>query len=238
MLTATVSHVPDLSDEERHRMLLLMQMYYKNVYPDQFEMDLQRKDRVVLLWNKNVLQGFSTLVPFKQDIAGREIKIIFSGDTIIDASDRNSLALPKAWCRVMAEEIDLDPDVPHYWLLTSKGYKTYRYLPVFFLDYFPRPGRSLSCVEEEILRKSLRHLGIQNVDERNWRIRSSHGSQQLRPGVADITEIRRMKPEIGYFEKMNPGHGLGDELICLARFAEDNMDSRIWKRMMDGKWGK
>jgi hypothetical protein len=235
MLTATVVHIQELSGEQRRRMLSLMQIYYRNVYPDQFEKDLRRKDRVVLLWNGQDLRGFSTLVFFEQQVAGCTVKVAFSGDTIIDAPDRNSLALPKAWCSVMAEEMHSDPDMAHYWLLTSKGYKTYRYLPVFFLDFFPRPGRSLSRTEEEILRKSLRHLNIQNVDERYWMIRSSNGSQQLRPGVADISEIRRRKPEIAYFEEVNPGHKLGDELICLARFAEDNMEPRLWKRMMDVK---
>ena len=48
-----------------------------------------------------------------------------------------SLALPVAWGRLMLSLEEVGAGQHLYWLLTSKGYKTYRFLPVFFNEFYP-----------------------------------------------------------------------------------------------------
>ena len=87
----------------------------------------------------------------KTSTSDKQVRLLFSGDTVIEERHRNSLSLPVAWGKMMLGILSEQPTAPLYWLLISKGYKTYRYLPVFFHDYFPRPGRRLSRFEREVL---------------------------------------------------------------------------------------
>jgi len=66
------------------------------------------------------------------------VKILFSGDTVIDKRHWGSMALPIAWGRLMLSLSPASSNAGFYWLLTSKGYKTYRFLPVFFREFYPR----------------------------------------------------------------------------------------------------
>ena len=43
------------------------------------------------------------------------------------------------------------PDSELYWLLTSKGYKTYRFLPVFFHQFYPCCAAETPALEKELL---------------------------------------------------------------------------------------
>ena len=107
------------------------------------------KQWVILLYDQSRLCGFSTQVLFDFPHENRDDKILFSGDTIIDKCRWGSLALPVAWGRLMLS-LESRPHGELYWLLTSKGYKTYRFLPVFFHEFYPcYSGRNTG------LRKSL-----------------------------------------------------------------------------------
>ena len=99
--------------------------------------DLQAKQWVILLYDDNRLCGFSTQVVFDFPHEHRLTRILFSGDTIIDKHYWGSLALPVAWGRLMLLLQSSRPDTDLFWLLTSKGYKTYRFLPVFFHEFYP-----------------------------------------------------------------------------------------------------
>lgn len=232
MLRATLPRIEQISASDRRCMLRLMQATYAEVDPESFEHDLEAKDRAVLLWNGAELRGFSTLTFLDLSIDGLRVSVVFSGDTVVHEKNRNTMALPKAWCELMAERLSTEPGVPLYWLLTSKGYKTYRYLPIFFRDYFPRPDRKLTVCEEKIILTTVAELGITKIDTQQWLIPAARRSQKLHPGVAEISEDRRRNPEIAFFEKANPNHARGDELICLVRFSNENMFPKLWERMM------
>jgi hypothetical protein len=233
MLRATTPAINEITDRDRADMFALMQATYEPVNRALFERDLGTKHHAVMLWKNGCLQGFSTLSFLDLEIDSRPFTVVFSGDTVVHQSHRNSLVLPTAWCRLMADRMALNPNTPVYWLLTSKGYKTYRYLPVFFCDYFPRPGRSMSELERRIAREACAQLKLAPVDLERWLIPAQKGSQRLRPGVAEITPGRRSDPHIAFFNRVNPGHAQGDELLCLVRFSKANMRPRLWKRMME-----
>jgi len=232
MLKSSIILISKISPQDKASMFSLMNDYYENVSREQFLSDLEKKDCVITIKEQGLLCGFSTQVLLHRTVGDKNIRILFSGDTVIDKNHRNSLVLPLAWGKMMLSLLKDQPNIPLYWLLTTKGYKTYRYLPVFFKDYFPSPTKELSDFEANILSYIGKELFNGKFDGNRWIIHAKEKDQRLRPGVADITEAKRNKEEIVYFEKMNPNYPLGDELVCLAQFNEQNLKPFILKRLL------
>jgi hypothetical protein len=75
------------------------------------------------------------LFPFNFD--GRDMRILFSGDTIIMKEYWGSMALSLLFGELMIRLLKEYEDKEIYWMLISKGLRTYKYLPSFFLEYYP-----------------------------------------------------------------------------------------------------
>ncbi len=208
-----------------------MQAHYQGVMEAQFLADLQQKQWVILLHDQDVLCGFSTQVLFDHTLGERKVKILFSGDTIIEKSHWGSLALPLAWARLMLSLCAAHPKVPIYWLLTSKGYKTYRFLPVFFNAFFPCHNIDTPAFERALLESVATRRFGNRYDKSLGILRAEPGAQRLRQGVAEIDDARLRDPHIAFFQKMNPDHACGDELVCLARFCADNLRPYICRQL-------
>lgn len=230
-ITAIITPVTDVSEKYVCEMLRLMQVYYSNVSPVQFVRDLKEKDWVIILEEDGCICGFSTQMLFDHDVYGHWIKVIYSGDTVIDKSHWRSLALPVAWGRLVISIITEFPNHELYWLLTSKGYKTYRFLPVFFQEFYPSYMKEAPVFEKALLCSLGKRKFGNRFDPESCVIRASNGAQCLWPGVADITEARRNNKDIAFFEKTNPGYAKGDELVCIARCHEENINPFIMRRL-------
>jgi hypothetical protein len=209
----------------------LMCAHYEGVSEPQFLADLQAKQWVILLFDRGALCGFSTQVLFDHSRLGQPVKILFSGDTIIDRNHWGSLALPVAWGRLMLSLQAASSDTGLYWLLTSKGYKTYRFLPVFFREFYPCCTRETPAFEKALLTSvALAKFG-KRFDPTNGILRAERGGQRLQEGIAEIDDKRLRDPHVAFFQKMNPGHRRGDELVCLTRFHPDNLTDYIRRQL-------
>src|SRR6185503_16483836 len=136
--TAIVS-IGQLTPQDKARMLQLMQAYYDSVTERQFLEDLSKKDAVILLKDRTgEIQGFSTLATVRVKLDGKTLRAIFSGDTVIDKQYWGQRALGKAFLRYLFIEKLKSPFEPLYWLLISKGYKTYLMMANNFSEYYPR----------------------------------------------------------------------------------------------------
>src|SRR5690349_6688723 len=121
-----------LSPATVDEMAQLFAEHYELACPENFKRDLAEKDQVVLLREaeSGILQGFSTLAVYTSKVVGREMGVVYSGDTIIRPAFWGTPALPSVWVQhVLALAATLPQ--PVYWLLISSGYKSYRFLPVF-----------------------------------------------------------------------------------------------------------
>src|ERR1043165_6783013 len=97
-LKATTVTIDRLAPTDRARMLALMQAYYDAVAESQFLNDLDQKNAVILLHDKNgVIQGFSTLAVLRVEVEGRRARGIFSGDTVLDKRYWGNRALGRAF---------------------------------------------------------------------------------------------------------------------------------------------
>lgn len=213
-----------LSPTTVDEMAQLFAEHYEVPCPDNFRHDLAAKDQVVLLREEQTgaLQGFSTLATYHTQVDGQAVGVVYSGDTIIRPAFWGTPALPSVWIkRVLALAATMPQ--PVYWLLISSGYKSYRFLPVFYREFFPRYDCSTPPnVQRVIDALACERFGRQ-YDAANGIVRFAGGGTPLRAGVAEVSAERQRNPHVRFFLARNPGHAQGDELVCLTRIAWENL---------------
>ena len=213
----------DLTDHDIQKMFDLLQDYYESCTPEIFQRDLSNKNWVIVLRDQETksIQGFSTLAFYESLVEGKRIGVVYSGDTIIRPAYWGTSELPRVWIKTVLKIGEGLPK-PLYWLLISSGYKTYRFLTVFFKEYYPRYDRPTPPEIQQIIHHLAgERFGADYYPELGI-VRFSKGATPLREGVAEITERRLKDPHVAFFVARNPGHAQGDELVCLTRLHQDN----------------
>ncbi|HEY4003259.1 MAG TPA: hypothetical protein VGO93_30605 [Candidatus Xenobia bacterium] len=216
----------DLTGAQVRSMRELLDAHFDGVHSDVFAHDLAAKDYVVLLEEDARLKGFSTMAVYPATFEETQVTVVFSGDTVVERSAWGSTALPRAW---MAAVATFARERPVWWFLICSGWRTYRFLPLFFKRFWPSPGVDMPA-ELEAFRHRLAvdrfgaawspHEGI---------VRLSHPAV-LRPGLGEVTPERAQDPYIDFFARLNPGWERGDELVCLTQFDRTNL-TRIGQRL-------
>jgi hypothetical protein len=192
--------------------------------PGVFERDLARKDRVILLSDAatGALQGFTSLSLYETEAAGQRLSVVYSGDTLIRPACWGTPELPRVWGRtVFALAAGLCQ--PLYWLLLSSGYKTYRFLPLFFREFYPCHDRPTPAAEQARIDELAVERFGPDFDRERGIVRFAEGATPLRAGVAEVTARRLKDPHVDFFLRRNHGHERGDELVCLARIHPENL---------------
>jgi len=230
-LTGQLLAVPALTPAQRDAMFALMDRHYVNVQRAVFDHDLAEKQWVIVVNEPctGQLCGFSTQMLLDVEIAGRPVTALYSGDTIIGREHWGDQALTHLWGRLALSLMDSHADRDLYWFLISKGYKTYRFLPVFFHDFYPRPELATPRWASTVIDGLARSRYPADYDPGAGVIRASGRQYRLRAGVADVTAERRRDPFVRFFESQNPGHGHGDELCCLAPLTRANFTRAAYR---------
>ncbi len=223
-LAGCVQRPEELSLAQRHRMFTLLSHYFDNVTQPQFEHDLAEKEWVVLLSDtvSGQIQGFSTLMRLQVVVDDQPVVAFFSGDTIIHQDYWGETELPRLWGRHvfgLAETID---EARVYWFLISSGYKTYRFLPVFFREFYPTYRHPTPPFIKRVLDALAQLKFPDEYDPERGIIRFTKAAP-LRAGVAEITERRLKDPHVAFFVATNPGHARGDQLVCLVELTPTNL---------------
>lgn len=224
-LTARLVEVADLTPNDRSQMLALMERHYAHVLPAAFHSDLNEKQWVIQVSHAGELCGFSTQMALEAKVNGRPIRALFSGDTIIDRQHWGDTALMKLGGELALSLAEDRQQEDWYWFLISQGYKTYRFLPVFFREFYPRYDAPIAPAMQGIIDVLAAAKFGSQYDAVRGVIRPSNSQYCLREGVADVTEERRRDPHINYFVEKNPGHASGEELCCLAPLTRQNFTS-------------
>jgi hypothetical protein len=177
----------------------------------------------------DALCGFSTQMLLEASVDGVSVRRLFSGDTVIARDHWGDIALSRAWGRLALSLIDLYSPGELYWFLISKGYKTYRFLPLFFHEFYPRydvPTPDWAC---RLIDTFAQHKFPLVYDVTAGIIRANQQKDHLRPGVADLTAERLRNPHVRFFEQRNSGHVHGEELCCLAPLSRDNFTPAAYR---------
>jgi hypothetical protein len=210
-------------------MFMLMDFHYANTFPDVFNRDLKSKSDVIMLFdsNSNELVGFSTqrIFPFRS--GEEEILVLYSGDTIIRKEYWGSLQLTIAFGDLIVKAINDNPDKTFYWMLNPKGARTFKFLPVYFIDYYPNHKTPTPQHIKKIIDALGYYLYPEQYDSEHGVIRALPRGQYLRKEFQQSEVTNNIA--VNSFYSMNPGYIKGDELVCLTRLSFDNIRPFIKK---------
>jgi len=221
-LSAVADRRDALSAPDRAAMQTLLDGHFAGVSAEQFATDLDEKDWVLRIFAGARLVGFTTLQAYAASHEGLRVRVLYSGDTIMAPDAWGSPVLAKGWIslvhRVQAEH----PEHPWYWLLLSSGFRTYRFLPVFWREFWPRHDAATPPEMAAL-------LGALAVERFGADFEATAGvvrfarPQRLRGALVVVPEGREDDPHIRFFLARNPGHAAGDELVCLAPIHDGNL---------------
>ena len=224
-----------LSDNLSRSMYDLYAHYYDATSWDIFFTDLSKKDYVILLWDElKQIQGFSTLALLKFEFEGQLSQAIFSGDTIINHLYWGEQTLSLAWCRLAGQIKAEALELPLYWFLIVKGYRTYRYLPVFAKCFYPNWRYPTPPRYQALMDYLAKTKFGDDYSPESGLIRFSTSQGHLREKWAEIKPGISHKPDVRYFLERNPEYYKGHELVCLMELSEDNMRSHAQRGFLEG----
>ncbi|MBW3540601.1 MAG: hypothetical protein KY476_10035 [Planctomycetes bacterium] len=227
--TGRIRRVEELPAGRRDEMFALMLRYYDGMRREAFEADLDEKDWVIELVDRSgTLVGFSSQMTFEVPLAGGAARVLFSGDTIVDTRHRRHNSLAGLWGRLALSLMERYAESEMYWFLIAKGYKTYRFLPVFFHEFYPRYDCATPRRAAELIDALGRHRYPSAYDPASGLVSAGDDACRLRQGVADPSP-RLRDPHVHYFNERNPQHAAGDELCCIAPLSRENFTPAAWK---------
>ncbi|HHT21057.1 MAG TPA: hypothetical protein GXZ74_06440 [Tissierellia bacterium] len=203
----------DLTRREREQMLRLMTAHYDDVKPDAFFSDLLAKDVVIVLETDRIV-GFST----QRILKLADITAVFSGDTIIERAHWGTQHLSQAFARYFFDH----PEGVLDWFLISKGFKTYRFLPTFFREFYPRYDQPTPPEVKARLDALGSALFPEDYDPVSGVIEYRGVKDRLKADLQELS-VRQNDPNYQFFITANPGFSKGHDLACLTRLSCDNL---------------
>ena len=214
-MTGRLVRQSDLTADDRAAMLALLSAHFAGVTANGFAADLAGKNWAVLVERDGQLVGFSTLAVYGQTVAGERLTVVCSGDTIVSPDAWGAAAFPRAWIMAVYQLRETHPDGRLVWLLLTSGFRTYRFLPVFWRTFYPQHGKPTPPAWDRVLTELAgRRFGDQ-FDPATGIVRF-HQPQRLRGPLAAVPAGRAAEADVVFFLARNPGHADGDELACVA----------------------
>jgi hypothetical protein len=111
----------------------------------------------------------------------------------------------------------------YYWLLLTSGFRTYRFLPVFWREFFPCFERATPPDAQRLLDHLAHERFGAQYDSGSGLVRFTQ-QQRLRAELNRIPESRAAAdPHVNFFARRNPGCAQGDELVCLTELRPENL---------------
>jgi hypothetical protein len=210
----------ELDDEQRRAMYALFARYYDKISHERFCQDLASKDYVILLFDEHgAIQGFSTIkhLEVRRPGDGRVHRGLFSGDTVVAEEFWGQRVLGRLFLRHLFAQKLRHPLDPYWWMLISKGYKTYLLMANNFAEHYPRYEQATPPAAQEVLDAFSETLFPTAYERSSGLIDFDCSLGQLKAGVAAITADMLERPRIRFFAERNPTWARGTELACIAR---------------------
>lgn len=231
---SAVVSIKDLPSDTIIRMAGLYLENYDGTSEALFRRDLAAKDEAIVLHCGGELVGFTTLRTYSANHNGASIRVVYSGDTIVDRRHWGQQKLACAWIAQIGAIKRQAPDVPLYWFLLVKGHRTFKYLSVFGKSFYPhwqisRPD--LKLLADQLARASFGN--DYNPDSGVVEFSKSYG--HLKRSISEPTEEELAKDATRFFLQKNPAYREGHELVCLCELELTNMKpltARIFSRAL------
>jgi hypothetical protein len=224
-ITSTIARLPKVSDSQKESMFLLHSKYFCNVDRKTFFDDMNEKDWIIILQKEQAIVGFSTLKVIRISVDNVERIYLFSGDTIVDPAYWQESKLAGSFGHFMLRLLIEHKDKSLYWFLISKGYRTYRFLPVYFKRFYPVFDHATPHEYTNLIHAVASYKFNGSYDGQTGLIRHGGQKDRLKAEMCVVPESRRSDPHVRFFLEKNPGYHLGDELACIADISEGNFNT-------------
>ncbi|MEK7487644.1 MAG: hypothetical protein AABZ60_25210 [Planctomycetota bacterium] len=224
-LLGRVLPIPSISLLMKEAMFKIFQRHYENVSWTQYLSDMSRKHYILLLEYENTILGFSTQQIIVTNFQEKPIRILFSGDTIIDKEFWGEQELVRIWCTFAGQVLGQNLQTPLYWYLLSKGYRTYLYLPIFFKEFYPHYQKKTPAFFKQLMDFVSFFLYPNHYRPELGILAFEHSPGNLNAELSLIPASKQNHPQVQFFLKENPNFALGTELVCMAPISVQNMRS-------------
>lgn len=211
-----------LREEDVRQMFALFSEHFEGVTFEQFQRDLEGKNWVILLEKADRLVGFTTLLVYETFVEGEICSVVYSGDTIVDPEAWSAATLPRTWIESVARLRSCYPRGRYFWLLITSGFRTYRFLPLFWREFFPRLDLETPPQWKRLIDLLANERFGRLYDPAAGVVRFEV-PQILGRTLSTIPAGRQSDPHVSFFLSQNPGHRAGDELVCLAELSPQNL---------------
>ena len=160
----------------------------------------------------------------------KPVKIIYSGDTVIDEQARGDIELMRAWWQFSLTIQQKYNGVPVYWFLISKGWRTYKFFPLFLKEFYPKREIITPQNIQQFMNKiSSEKFGAQYKDGIIYPLNPDY----LKSGLNDVPEHKKNDKDVIFFLEKNPEYYKGNELVCLAQLHPNNL-TKAGLRLLHG----
>jgi hypothetical protein len=217
-----IKQIQSLTDDDLGNMSSLFLSHYDACSRVQMLTDLASKREVLLLNYGSSLVGFTTLQIYQQSWNGQQVRIVYSGDTVVDRSHWGQQALAFGWISHMRDIKYEAPTLPLYWFVIVKGHRTFKYLSTFAKSFYPHwsmERADLKTLADQLAREKFGdqyncNTGIVEYDR-------PHGHLKKEMALPSKKELH--KKSVRFFLSRNPGYLIGHELVCICELEEENM---------------
>ncbi len=226
-LKSNVIEISALTGQNKKNMYELMTKVYYGENWDRFLSDMSQKDYALVLYDENSkIAGFTTIEVF--EFEGKII--IYSGDTVVDENSRGDIELMRAWWRFSYTVQTKHPDKKVLWFLISKGWRTYKFFPMFLKEIYPTYKYDTPKEIQDFMdRLSASKFG----DCYKNGLVIPKDPDMLKSGKYDIPEKRTADFDVKFFLEKNPEFYKGKELVCLAELSVSNL-TKAGLRLLHG----
>ena len=219
---AVFKKASELDTKQRKELFDIFERYYAGTTWSQFNDDLSEKDSVILLLDRKTGKfcGFSTLVSQRMKVSGKSLICVFSGDTVLEKKYWGSSALGIAFLSYLFLLKFKNPLEPVYWMLISKGYKTYLLMANNFGTHFPNNQVPTPPLEKKVMDEFYSAKFGQRYEAQSGIIRfhDCNNACRVAENIAPVTSnMREANPLIRFFVDRNPHWQQGDELAGIAK---------------------
>ena len=218
-IVSQTKQIAELTPSERATMFGLLSLEFLGTRREDFIHDLEEKDAVALLRKESrdgEIVGFSTLMLLELPINGRKVRAVFSGDTTVLPEFRSSGGIGVEVGRYFMKALERFPEHEIYYVLISKGWRTYKVLPFFFKNFAPKHDAPTSIHDKAVMDAFGRVKYPEDYDPDQGLIMFSKETQRLIPGSIDAVPPQDPDLHTQFFLKKNPTYLSGTELVCVG----------------------
>ena len=216
-----ITKVSGLDDMTRHSIVELYLNHFDESEESLILKDLEEKQDVLLLYHEGVLVGFTTMDFYTHQWSGELVRIVFSGDTVVDRAHWGQQALAFRWIEYMGK-VKAEQPGPLYWFLIVKGHRTFRYLPTFAKSFYPHWSNEPSDLKPLADSLATERFGSFYNPE-NGVVEFDKSRGQLKEEIAYPSPQEMKKASVRFFLEKNPEYLKGHELVCLCKLETENM---------------